>query len=322
MDHQDWAYIAPLVSRLDASGRTVRVTFRCPVTGDEMTGQAHLPMDSSFGGRMGQQVQRSLLYSVQGAISSAIRSAFGHGIVGRVAGDAAYGLMSEASRGARVGGLSESEKQRGAVLAFASVARHFVWDPGRGSWVSSKAAQEAVGGFELRLQQHAPTHPYDRLILARVLVEVARADGRLAAEESEWLGDCLSADVGTVAELSSRPPLTAAELGAMSPGPVRETTLMMGWAMALLDEDLDSREKQLLERVASGLGLHGPRAEEMKKLAQGYLLDNAMERMLTWGGHDAHARGEVEALARRLGMTAQQGQEAEARVLRKLSTRR
>lgn len=322
MDHQDWASIAPLVSRLDASGRTVRVTFRCPVTGEEVSSQAHLPMDNSIGSRMGQQVQRSLLYSVQGAISSAIRSAFGHGIVGRVAGDAAYGLMSEATRGARVGGLSQGDKQRGAELAFASVARHFVWDPGRGSWVSSKAAHEAVGGFELRLQQHAPSHPYDRLILARILVEVAQADGRLAPEESEWLGDCLSADVGSVAELASRPPLSPAELGAMSPGPVRETALMMGWAMALLDEDLDARERQLLDRFASGLGLQGPRAEEAKRLAQAYLLDNAMERMLTWGGHDAHARGEVEALARRLGMTAQQGHEAEARVLRKLSTRR
>lgn len=322
MDHQDWASIAPLVSRLDASGRTVRVTFRCPVTGEEVSSQAHLPMDNSIGSRMGQQVQRSLLYSVQGAISSAIRSAFGHGIVGRVAGDAAYGLMSEATRGARVGGLSQGDKQRGAELAFASVARHFVWDPGRGSWVSSKAAHEAVGGFELRLQQHAPSHPYDRLILARILVEVAQADGRLAAEEAEWLGDCLSADVGSVAELASRPPLSPAELGAMSPGPVRETALMMGWAMALLDEDLDARERQLLDRFASGLGLQGPRAEEAKRLAQAYLLDNAMERMLTWGGHDAHARGEVEALARRLGMTAQQGHEAEARVLRKLSTRR
>ena len=322
MNHHDWASIAPLVSRLDASGRTVRVTFRCAVTGEEVTAQAHLPMDNSVGARIGQQVQRSLLYSVQGAISSAIRSAFGHGIMGRVAGDAAYGVMSEATRGARVGGLSQADKQRGAEQAFASVAQRFTWDPGRGGWVSAKVAHEAVGGFELRLQQHAPTHPYDRLILARVLVEVAQADGRLAPEESEWLGDCLSADVGSVAELASRPPLTAAELGAMSPGPVRETALMMGWAMALLDEDLDPREEALLKRFASGLGLAGPRGDEMKKLAQGYLLDNAMERMLTWGGHDAHARGQVEALARRLGMTAQQGQEAEARALRKLSTRR
>ena len=322
MNHHDWANIAPLVSRLDASGRTVRVTFRCTVTGEEVTAQAHLPMDNSVGSRIGQQVQRSLLYSVQGAISSAIRSAFGHGIMGRVAGDAAYGVMSEATRGARVGGLSQSDKQRGAEQAFASVAQRFTWDPVRGGWVSAKVAHEAVGGFELRLQQHAPTHPYDRLILARVLVEVAQADGRLAPEESEWLGDCLSADVGSVAELASRPPLTAAELGAMSPGPVRETALMMGWAMALLDEDLDPREKALLERFASGLGLAGLRGDEMKKLAQGYLLDNAMERMLTWGGHDAHARGQVEALARRLGMTPQQGQEAEARALRKLSTRR
>lgn len=324
MDHSDWSSISPLISRMDTTGRTVRVTFRCPVSGEEQVAQANIPMDDGVGARVGRTVQRSLLYSVQGAISSAIRSAFGHGIVGRVAGDAAYGLMSEATRssGATVGALSQADKQRGAEQAFASVRHRFTWDPGRGGWVSARIAQEVLGGFELRLQQASPTHPYDRLIMARMLVEIARADGRMAEAEQDWLGDCLSADVGTVAELAARPALTGAELGATSAGPVRETLLMMAWTMALLDEELASNERGVLDRYAQGLGLHAGKVEEVKRLAQNYILDNAMERMLSWGGHDAHARGEVEALARRLGMSTQQGQEAEARALRRMSTRR
>ncbi|MFM2245971.1 MAG: hypothetical protein RL071_2045 [Pseudomonadota bacterium] len=324
MDHSDWSSISPLISRMDTTGRTVRVTFRCAVTGEEQVAQANIPMEDGVGARVGRTVQRSLLYSVQGAISSAIRSAFGHGMVGRIAGDAAYGLMSEATRssGATVGALSQADKQRGAELAFATVRHRFAWDPGRGGWVSAKVAQEVLGAFELRLQQHAPSHPYDRLIMARMLVEVARADGRLAETEQDWLGDSISADVGSVAELAARPVLTAAELGACSPGAVRETLLMMAWTMALLDEDLQASEKSLLDRFAQGLGLHAAKAEEAKRMAQNYILDNAMERMLTWGGHDSHARGQVEELARRLGMSAQQGQEAEARALRRMSTRR
>ena len=38
----------------------------------------------------------------------------------------------------------------------------------------------------------------------------------------------------------------------------------------------------------------------------------ALERMHTWGGHDSYARGQLYALAERLGMSRREAEEAEA----------
>ena len=201
--------------------------------------------------------------------------------------------------------IPELEMRAAACAAFAE------------TWIAAAAAQDAMSDFERMLAAAPIAHPYDRHIMARMLVEVARGDGRLSSEESSWLTEVISSDLGSVHEIASRPPLTSAELGSCSQGAVRESLLVLAWAMALVDEEMAAPEKTLLDHYGAGLGLARARVSACRKAAQTYILDQAMDRMATWGGHDEYARAQLYGLAERIGMPVEEAQQAEAKHLRR-----
>ncbi len=309
--------VAPLVQQLNASGRTVDVVFACPVTGRQVQARHTLPADRSVGAQVGQRMQRSLMWSMRSAIASAIRSTMGHGIAGRMASDLAYTAMNEATRTRSSNSLSRREQDQAVLEAFAAVQGQFIWDPQRAGWVSRDAAQELMSDFDQQLSTHPVQHPYDRLIMARMLVEIARADGVLSSEEQSWLTDLITPDVGSIGDLSQRPPLSAAELGQSSQGGVRDSMLLMAWALALVDEEMDAAEQRALQGFARGLGLSAQREDRVRRIAQGWILDQALDRMFAWGGHDQHARQQLFTLAQRIGMGEREALEAEARFQRR-----
>jgi hypothetical protein len=93
--------------------------------------------------------------------------------------------------------------------------------------------------------------------------------------------------------------------------------LLLAHALALVDENLDPVELQALSRFGQGLELSPRDQEEIGQVARTWVLDQALDRMATWGGHDAHAREQLYALAGRLGMSQPQAEQAEARFLRR-----
>jgi len=310
--------VAPLVADLQESGRSVRVTFRCPVSGQSVKSSHSVPRNRNTSAQLTNTAKRSMMYGLQSAVNQTIRSVFGYSTVGRVAGDVARQAMYSATSAAtNQNTLSSSEKRDAVIEAFKKVSRQFVWDSARGHWISAKAATELMSAFEQQLANHPLTHGYDRTVLARMLIEIARADGRLSGDESSWLNELIGPDVGSIADLSSRPPLSDAELNEASRGDARVTLLMLAWTMAIVDENFDSSEKQVLQGFARGLKLSNAQIKAARDHAQGYILDQALERMFTWGGHDAHARSELFALAQRLGMSQQEAQVAEARYQRR-----
>lgn len=311
--------IRPLIQDLQVSGRSVRVRFVCPRSGQSVSAshtlQAAGPTALS---RVSNTVGRSLLWSLRSAVAQVIRRSLGYGIAGRVASDLAYSAMNQATRTSsqRSTTLSGRERDEATLQAFVSVQDQFVWDGASGGWVHGSAAKELLGGFQAQLSSHAVVHPYDREVLGRMLVELARADGRVSQEEAGWLTELLAGQ-GAVEDVARRPPLTTAELRAMSPGGVRTTALMLAWAMALVDEDLAQGEQQALQRFGQGLDLRPADQARARSLACTWMMDQALDRMRTWGGHDQHARQELYALAGRLGLSQQEAEEAEARFLRR-----
>lgn len=309
--------IQPLVQHVDVRGRTLSVRFACPVSGHTVDARHTVPRDNSMGRRVQEQVKRNLMWSLQSAVASAIRSTMGYNLAGRVASDVARSAMTGVRQNVSSQNLTAGEQQQALVDAFATVQNQFMWDPTRSSWISQNAAQEAMSDFERMLSAAPIVHPYDRLIMARMLVEIARGDGRLSSEESAWLTEVITPDLGDVHALAARPPLTAAELGSTSQGAVRRSLLVLGWAMALVDEEMAAAEKVLLDQYAAGLRATAADVEACRKAAQTYILDQAMDRMFTWGGHDEYARAQLYGLAERIGMPVHEAQQAEARHLRR-----
>jgi len=237
---------------------------------------------------------------------------------GRLATQAAATAMRQATT-TRAGpaSLSQSEQNTAIVEAFRSVGSQFIWDANNSRWISARAARDLMSAFELQLADGPVEQPYDRQVLARMLVEIASADGTLVEAERAFMTEFLSPDVGSLESLLERPPLTSAELGSTTRGPVRGTLVMLASILALSDEDFDPAESARLDAYAHGLSLAAPQAAAMREAAQGFLLDQALDRMFSWGGHDAHAREQLYTLADKLGLSRDKAEMAEARFQRR-----
>ena len=183
MSQINYAQIQPLIGQVDVQNRTVRVVFKCPITGEEVQSSATNRQSQSG---VTSTVQRSLMYGVQNAISQTIRSVFGYSIFGRIAvetlPDKGFTTPNETH------GTVYPILKRSRPLSLRSSRCHRVFILMHSETTGPQNAQkELLSTFDLQLQQAPVAHNYDRQLLTRMLVEIAMADGHLAQAEEAWL---------------------------------------------------------------------------------------------------------------------------------------
>ncbi|HWN67227.1 MAG TPA: hypothetical protein VNM90_06280, partial [Haliangium sp.] len=194
-----------------------------------------------------------------------------------------------------------------------SVADRFVWDAAQSRYIAAQAGGEVITGFMRQLVDAPATTRYDRLVSVRMLTEIASADGQLGTDENMFLSGFITPDLGTVEELWRTPRLSNAELAETSEGPVRETMLMLAWAVAWTDEQLAPEEEARLREYATALAVPAPRMAELQSHVRNYLLDQALARAYGGGRRDPAAHAEAMAFARRLGMDDTTAERADIR---------
>lgn len=290
----------------------MQVSFRCPVTSKTVEATGHLQHSNTMGGQVTSRAKRSVMWSIRSALRRSIRSALGYGIAGRLAADMASGATDGMTRGSSQS-YSEAEQKDAIVRAFESVSRSFMWDAQNNRYISLEAAGAVMTDF-MRILQDAPiTAPYDRGILARMLTEIACADGNVGEDERQFLAGFITPDIGTVDSLAQMQRLSPAELGETTQGATRETMLMLSWAVALTDESLSSDESMRLDDYSGALGVPANRAHELRSYAQVYMVDQALGRAYPGGKRDEQAHAEVMAMATRLGMDATEAERVDIR---------
>ncbi|WP_428261709.1 hypothetical protein [Haliangium sp.] len=310
MSNLRYENIQPLIAAAEQQGASMRVTFRCPVSGFEVQASAGLRADDSISGRAAQRAKRSLMWSVRSAISRAVRSALGHGVLGSAASSVASDVVQAGGEQVR---YSDSDKEAAMVRAFESVQSQFAWDAEKGQFISAQAAGDMLPGFTRQLQIAPATSKYDRGVLARMLTEIAAADGELGDDERAFVSGFVTPDIGTVDSLMAAGRLSTAELSETTQGPVRETMLMLAWGVAFTDESLAPQEEVRLGEYAEGLGLAEARVAELKSDAQMYLLDQALHHAYAGGQKNAEAHAEAMRLAQRLGIDPTAAERADIR---------
>ena len=282
---------------------SVRCTFRCPVTQADVEAEGALEK-----GRELEDVcpgEETLLGGLRNALGGLFSAALG---------------KREAASPVRLpegttSPFSESERKAGIVVAFRSVADRFVWDPQGERWVSSEGAGELLGDFD-RLLRLAPIQSErDRQVASRMLVEVARADGQVTETEWAFLASFIPADLSSVDSCMEAPRLTPEELDSVSLGAARDTMVMLSWALAHVDHDLDQDEEQRLLGYAEKLKVPRARALELRDYARTFLLEEALQRAYPRGKVSGGRLAEARVLAGQLGFdeAALAGAEADFR---------
>lgn len=260
-----------------------------------------------------------MMYAVQRALSQVIRDVFGHNTLGRMASDITRQTVSNASSKA-MNGLSRQEKNDTILLAFKRIERQFSWNEDRRMWISATAVQEIFSEFDKQKQLHPIVHPYDIQVLSRMMVEISMADGHVIKSEREWLMMLLNPAQGTLEQIAQFPPLTVPELSNCSTGGVRVTMIMIAAAIAMCDEHLANQEMQLLHSMANGLGLSAIESQNAKKWAQSYILEQAIDYInISAHGNLKTSRGQILALASKIGLSENDALTIEAKVKRRQS---
>ncbi len=301
--------IQPLIAASEQRGSAMAVTFTCPTTGTSVEASASIQRGKGLADVAKQSAKKNVMWSIRSAVSRTVRGVLGSGILGRVGNDLAREVMSNVEQGAR-DSFSDDEKQAAIVRAFESVSSRFAFDPKAGRFVGASAAEQS--GFDRQLTSAPVTERYDRGVLARLLVEIAAADGKVDADERAFLEQFVTPDLGTIDDLLRRGALSGAELGETSQGASRETTIMLAWAVAFADEELELSETRRIVEVAGALGVSNERTEALKREAQLHLYAQALGNVYASGSQDASAKAEADRFAARIGMTSDDIDRADA----------
>lgn len=313
MEQPSYESVQPLIADAQQQGAQMVCTFRCPVTGAEL--QARGKLQKGAGSQAADRAKKSVTRGLKWKLARAIRSALGYGMAGQVAGDVAGGMMNG---GGSQTSYSDGEKQAAIVDAFESVSDRFLWDAAGNRWISMQAARDLMPDFTRLLQEAPVTQPYDRKVLARMMCEIACADGQVDDSERSFLGSFISPDLGAVNELLGAPRLSPAELAETSRSPGREVMLMLAAAVAYADHDVDASEVERLRELAAGLEIADARADELAQYARAYLVDQQLAGAYAGDQRDPAAHGAAMELAQRLGLDPTLAERIDIRVRKRL----
>ncbi|MCB9787118.1 MAG: TerB family tellurite resistance protein [Deltaproteobacteria bacterium] len=195
------------------------------------------------------------------------------------------------------------------------VRSQFAWDEHAGRWVWSALVEEGQGELARMLESVRITEPRDTRCLARMLAEVALADGVVAPAESAFFQSFTGQDVAGIKGALGAGELTAEELSETTPF-LREPMLGLAWALAFTDQDLAPSEEARLARFAQGLGIAPERAALLRSHAREYVVEEMLSEAYAERAPSATVRAEVAAAARQLGVATADYDDIERRTQR------
>lgn len=297
--------VAPLVARSDVSGDRVQVVFQCPVSGDEVPASARIT--ESQGSALKSEVKRTVWRNLRWSLSRMMYSVFGYGVGGAIGSAVADSAGAMGDRGHQP---TADELKAAVVDAFKSVGGRFAWDESNQRFVSASVFKELQTEFTVIIQGMRLAKAWDRAILARMLAEIAAADGQLAEDERALFASFLHDQ--NLDNILEKPPLSKADLEETS-ADVRHEMWLLAAAMAVSDEQFAAGEAKKLAAFGKALGIGDKDQERGLALAKEYVLDQALESAYADGRLDKTEHAHVMQLAATLGIDEDRAARLDAR---------
>ncbi|WP_052597503.1 hypothetical protein [Aureispira sp. CCB-QB1] len=164
--------------------------------------------------------------------------------------------------------FAKKELEAAVVRAFESILDEIVYIETTGKWRLATHFSE----FEVYIRQHPLTENYDKKIMSRMLVEMARADGRIEQEERLFFSHFLNNEMGKLSDLITAPYLTKSDCQKVSLHG-RLTIFVIVAAVALTDNQFQIEEQEKLSRFAEIFELTAEQEKELFRMAQDYTLE-------------------------------------------------
>lgn len=289
--------IKPIIVREELDRSNMHCVFS--VEGKEFESNATVRKSADTGNRVRNLAQRSVLRQVRSTFNRILRSALGGGVVGSIGQQVSNTVISDKTREF---GFSAADKQAAVVQAFIKISANFYFDEQTDRWKLSGELSD----FETKLKSNPLEDSYDRRVMARMLVELASADGEVSEEERDFLDSFLTADTGYYDELVHEDELSPIEMDEVS-SLAKETVFMIAAALAMSDQKFSEGEKDKLMEYADMLSIDADKVRELTRIGQVYILENAiaMSGMMT--------RDEIFELAEQIELSQDDAERAAIR---------
>lgn len=170
--------------------------------------------------------------------------------------------------------LTQAELEEVTMRGFEQISTQLAFIDNR--WVGLLSHEHPSEFFERQLTAAPITETYDLEVLVRVLLEVSRSDTESREEEKAFLNEVVT-DQSLIARLQKAPRITVAELAEVSSAHVKQTVLMLAWAMAYADGRLDPEEMDRLTHLCRGFMLPEHQMRELQLAAKLSLLDRYLD---------------------------------------------
>jgi hypothetical protein len=297
MKYLSFASIKALLAEVDIHGQVIYCLFQCPATNEKFPASAPIiDLFSQHGKESENQQFEEFVFSIRYTVE---RSLMGYLSKPR----SQRALQNEIN-------FDDEDIQDAVVRAFQQISGNFVWDYKNKRWICFKAHEEDIKtDFEKQIKIAPVKLQYDKEILARMLVSVASADHVISYEEKVFLSEFLEQDIFALEDLAKLPAPNKSELSKTSTGAIRETILMITWAISFTDEHLDKVESDYLHFFADELDISEERSEQLKEYAKRYVLQRTILQLLHENAWGLGAREKVLRFASNIGLEESEANE-------------
>jgi len=188
--------------------------------------------------------------------------------------------------------FSKRDKEAAVVAAFRSITSELVFVETTNKWRLATEFSE----FERRIKQNSLTEHYDKKIMSRMLVEMARADGRIEEKERLFFDNFLNDETGRLSDLMRASYLSAADCEKVS-HKAKAIIFMIVAAVALTDNHFDKVEQEKLNHFAKMFKFEQKVQDNLLSIAQDYTIEVAIKAQ-----NKKLSKEELHAFADKIGM--------------------
>ncbi|MBK9449528.1 MAG: TerB family tellurite resistance protein [Bacteroidetes bacterium] len=271
--------IKPLIVDVEVQGQRVFVEFQQPDSGNFVEAQGPIRQSNSVGSAIGRSVKRTAMQQARSSITRMVGSLFGGGFLGRTARAATSTAASEFTRNqsSNSNAPSESEIEDAVVAAFKTVRTQFHYDEGTGTWGKPKAAAapREKNAFETQIDKNPIVDRHDRKVFARILADLASADGVIQDEEVEFFQSLVPTDAGSIHDIIASEPVSKVDCEMVKDG-VRDTIYIFSWAIVMADYEIHAKELEMMAKYGDMLGISASRKTELEHNAKIHMLEQAL----------------------------------------------
>lgn len=253
--------------------------------------------------RVKKMVTNTAIGRARSMVLRVLRKAVGGGFAGTAVSMAGNEVLRQGTDGLKI---PKADKEAAVVRAFEKISLELAYEAGK--WRLATEFSE----FEKLIKRNPFTKSYDKKILARMLVEMARADGTIEAEEKAFFDNFLTKETGSLRDLMRAPSISMVECEEVTKD-ARENVFMIVAAVALTDNEFADEEQLKLDEYSQMFEFTEKKHEELLRYAQDYTIETYIK------AKGNMSRDEIYAFADKINMDRGEAERTQIRLEKRLN---